>query len=169
MSQTPEKNREKPYRVHQDFTIVRDNLRQKLAGGVFPEDHPPVVNLIRAVDDRAANIRRAILRVRETVAANAPIRLAVATPEEREKLMAALVELESISREGFAQDVAADREEIAEPISEATEIGAVYRSGSRLAKLRSMIVKGTVKVTLGLGSGVMLGDVIIIILRILGL
>ena len=120
MSQTPEKNREKPYRVHQDFTIVRDNLRQKLAGGVFPEDHPPVVNLIRAVDDRAANIRRAILRVRETVAANAPIRLAVATPEEREKLMAALAVLESISREGFAQDVAADREEIAEPIGEAT-------------------------------------------------
>jgi|GEM_PF-5054927 len=168
LSRTLEKYRDKPYRVHQDFTNVRDSLGAKL-GDVFPDDHPPVVNLIRAVEDGAVNIRRAVPAVRETLKANAWVRLKEASDTERARILALLAEFEAIARADFAQDLAEDRAQIEAPTSEMEEKDALYRTGSRAVKLRRMVVDGTVRVSRGLIDGTALGQVIAMILRLLGL
>ncbi len=168
LSRTLEKYRETPYRVHQDFTIVRDNLRGKL-GDVFAQDHAPIVNLIRAVEDGAVNIRRAAPRVRETLKANAWVRLKDASPEEREAIVALLSSIEAIAREDFAEDLAEDRVQIAAPTSEAEVTDALYRTGNRAAKIRQMVIDGTIRGSTGLIAGTALGEAIVMILRLLGL
>jgi hypothetical protein len=169
LSRTLERYRDKPYRVHQDFLIVRDNLRQKLKDGVFPLDHPPIINLERAVEDGAVNIRRAIPQVRDTVAANAQERLASASPEERKELLALLQEIILMARADFAEELEEDRAEIEAPLSEPTERAALYRTGSRFAKIRVLVVDGTLRVTDGLTKGYSIGEAVGVILRLLGL
>ena len=128
-----------------------------------------------AISETASFVHQAWLQVgatapvRETITANALIRYQEATPEDREKILEAIQQLIGISRDDFADMLAEDRDQIAEPTRDVEKVDALYRSGSRMAKVQRLVVEGSVKVTIGLTTGFALGQVIAVILRLLGL